>query len=70
MVSMQVHKRVCRADLPSSSSKSESSSSLGWAVGWFCGVSMGGAGAVAGEDSLSAGTEGVAMMDLTRAEKR
>lgn len=30
---------------------------------------MGGAGAVAGADSLSTGTEGVAMMDLTRGEK-
>lgn len=53
-----------RVKVPSSSSKSESSSSLGCAVGWFCGVSMGGAAVVAGAESLSPGPEGVAMMNM------
>jgi len=56
-----------QANLPSSSSKSESSSSsLGCTVGWFCGVSEGGAGVVAGVASLSPEPDGVAIVEFCR----
>lgn len=56
-----------QANLPSSSSKSESSSSsLGCVVDWFCGGSEGGAGVVAGAGSLSPEPDGVAIMGICR----
>lgn len=56
-----------QANLPSSSSKSESSSSsLGVAVDWFCGVPEGGAAVVAGVESLSPEPDGVAIMGFCR----